>query len=60
MYPCRLSEKLINASAAVIDALATGGALDVSLDADMDVDSPFGLLPLSVDETGNVHVESPK
>jgi LEA14-like dessication related protein len=50
---------LLNSSAAVIDALTGGGSLNVTVDADMDVDSPFGVLPLSVDQAGNVRVNSP-
>lgn len=39
-----------------IAAVAAGEKLQVGLDADMDVDTPFGVLPLHVDESGNVEV----
>jgi LEA14-like dessication related protein len=50
-----------------LDMLALGGTayqaivnrekLDLGLNANMDVDTPFGVLPLSVDETGNLQVQ---
>lgn len=39
-----------------ITALASGEKLSVNLDADVTVDTPFGALPLHVDETGKVTV----
>jgi LEA14-like dessication related protein len=50
---------LVNAGSTVWDALAGGGDLKVGLDATTDVDTPFGLLPLQLDESGNVQVQSP-
>lgn len=48
---------LVAAGATVVDALTRGGRLDVGLDANVDVDTPFGALPLAIDETGNVSVQ---
>lgn len=39
-----------------ISAAMSGDKLRVGLDANMDVDTPFGVLPLHVDETGDVEV----
>ena len=47
---------LLTAGATVVSALTGGGKLDIGLDATMDVDTPFGVLPLSIDETGDVNV----
>lgn len=44
---------------AVIDALTSGGPVQVGLGASVDVDTPFGVIPLSVDERGNVQVTPP-
>jgi LEA14-like dessication related protein len=41
---------------AALSAAVSGDALNVKLDADMDVDTPFGIVPLTVDETGDVEV----
>lgn len=46
----------LDVGSAVYDLLQ-GKKLDVGFEALMDVDTPFGLLPLSVDETGNITVE---
>lgn len=48
---------LVQAGSAVVTILTGGGQLDAGLDATVDVDTPFGVLPLSIDETGNVQVE---
>ncbi len=37
-------------------AAASGERLDVDLAANVDVDTPFGLLPLTIDERGNIDV----
>lgn len=39
-----------------IYAVASGEKLKVGLDATMDVDTPFGVLPLHVDESGDIEV----
>lgn len=39
-----------------LTALATGEKLKVDLDATMNVNTPFGEIPLHVDETGNIDV----
>lgn len=39
-----------------LSAAVAGESLNVNLDADMDVDTPFGIVPLTVDETGDVEV----
>lgn len=49
---------LVNAGTTVYNALAGNGNVKVGLDATTDVDTPFGLLPLTVDETGDVAVQS--
>lgn len=46
---------LVGAASAVA-AAATGGAVDLGLGASLDVDTPFGVVPLTLDERGNVHV----
>jgi LEA14-like dessication related protein len=40
-----------------IDAAVSGQKLKVDMGADVEVDTPFGVLPLNIDETGNVGVE---
>jgi LEA14-like dessication related protein len=40
-----------------IDAAVSGQKLKVDMGADVEVDTPFGVLPLNIDETGNVSVE---
>ena len=42
---------------AAIDAAVSGQKLKVDMGADVEVDTPFGVLPLNIDETGNVAVE---
>lgn len=37
-------------------ALASGEKLDVQLDVNTNVDTPFGVLPLHIDQTGNIEV----
>ncbi len=41
---------------AALEAVIAGDRLAVELDAGMDVDTPFGVVPLTIDETGNVSV----
>jgi LEA14-like dessication related protein len=48
---------LVNTGTTVWSALTGGGNLAVGLDANTDVDTPFGILPLHVDEAGNVDVQ---
>lgn len=48
---------LLAAGIEVATAIANKERIDVGLDARMDVDTPFGILPLTVDETGRVDVE---
>lgn len=47
---------LLSAGTTIFDVITGGGALDVALDATMDVETPFGILPLTVDETGALDV----
>jgi LEA14-like dessication related protein len=47
----------LNAVLAVGDALITGEKLDLGLQAVMDVDTPFGIVPLTIDETGALGIE---
>lgn len=39
------------------EAILTGGQLPVGLSAEVDVDTPFGVLPLAVDEAGDMLLE---
>jgi hypothetical protein len=48
---------LLRVGAEVVDALTGRDPLDVGLAATMDVDTPFGVVPLTIDETGRVSVE---
>lgn len=53
-----MSIDLVSAGTVVVNALAGHGTLDIDLDATTDVETPFGILPLAVDESGNVEVQS--
>ena len=48
---------LVGVGAEVISAISGRGPLNIGLAANMDVDTPFGVVPLSIDETGNVQVQ---
>lgn len=52
-----LSIDLLQAGTAIVDLVTKGGKVDAGIDATMDVDTPFGVLPLTVDERGNIDVE---
>lgn len=52
-----LEVDLISSGSAAWDAIVNGEEADVGLLAEMDVDTPFGLVPLTVDESGQVQVE---
>lgn len=52
-----LTIDLLRAGTSVVDLLRTGGRTQAGLDATVDVGTPFGLVPLSIDERGNVTVE---
>lgn len=52
-----LTINLVSAGSAVAGILTNGGKLDAGLDANVDVDTPFGILPLAIDETGQVEVQ---
>jgi LEA14-like dessication related protein len=47
---------LVRAGAGVVDLLTRGGRVDAGFDATLDVGTPFGVLPLTVDETGDIEV----
>jgi len=47
---------LFGLGAGVVEAILDGGAVDVGLDATMDVDTPFGVVPLTIDESGQVSI----
>ena len=47
----------VDAGAGVIDAITNGGQVELGLAAGTEVDTPFGIVPLSIDETGNVSVD---
>jgi LEA14-like dessication related protein len=51
-----LTVNLVQAGASIIDILDGGGRVDLGLDATVDVDTPFGPVPLAVDERGQVEV----
>ena len=46
-----------DAGAGLYDALTGGDKIDVGIGAGMDVDTPFGVIPLSIDETGKVSLQ---
>lgn len=48
---------LLGVGSEVYDAIVNRDRLALGLDATMDVDTPFGIVPLSIDETGNVSVQ---
>jgi hypothetical protein len=48
---------LVGVGAEVIQALTQRDPLNIGLAATMDVDTPFGVVPLSIDQTGNVTVQ---
>ncbi|MFK7929167.1 MAG: LEA type 2 family protein [Myxococcota bacterium] len=52
-----LTINLLKAGTAITQVLTAGGPIDAGLDATVDVDTPFGVLPLAIDERGNVQVE---
>lgn len=41
----------------VYNAIVDGGTLNIGLDASTDVDTPFGVVTLGIDETGDISVE---
>lgn len=45
-------------AASALAAAASGERVNVDLAAEVDVDTPFGVLPLAIDEQGNVSVQS--
>ena len=51
-----ISINVFDAAEAAADILA-GNPVNVKLDLSSNVDTPFGLLPLHVDQTGNVRIE---
>ncbi|MCB9677507.1 MAG: LEA type 2 family protein [Alphaproteobacteria bacterium] len=55
---------LLTAGAAIVSAITNGGALDIGLGANMDVETPFKdlsgnpvIVPLSIDEAGALNVQ---
>ena len=48
---------LLESGMAVLDVLLDDEAADLDLRASTDVDTPFGVVPLSIDEHGNVTIE---
>jgi len=54
-----LTVNLLDVGSQVIDALGGNGNLNIGLAASSDVDTPFGLLPLTMDQDGNIEVQSP-
>lgn len=52
-----ITANLLNAGTSVIDALLNQEPLTVQLSASTDVETPFGVLPLQINEEGQVSVE---
>lgn len=52
-----VSINLVGVGAEVIQALTRRDPLNIGLRAQMDVDTPFGVVPLAIDQTGNVTVQ---
>lgn len=50
-----VSVNLLSVGEVVLDAIA-GERIDLGLDASMEVDTPFGIVPLAIDETGKLRV----
>jgi len=48
---------IISAGSALFNVITGGGQVDVGLDANMDVNTPFGIVPLSIDQTGDLNVD---
>lgn len=48
---------LIGAGAALFNVITGGGNVDVGLGANMDVDTPFGIVPLSIDRAEALNVQ---
>ena len=44
---------------AVVTAIIDGGPVNMGIGASVDVDTPFGVIPLALDETGNVSIPAP-
>jgi len=47
---------LLTAGVTLVDAIVGRGNLDIGLSAGVDVDTPFGIVPLSIDETGKIDI----
>lgn len=52
-----LTIDLVQAGGGIVDLLTQGGRVQAGFDALIDVDTPFGLVPLTVDERGQIAVE---
>lgn len=52
-----ISANVLNAGVAVVDSLLNKEPLAIDLAASMDVETPFGVIPLQIDETGQVTVQ---
>jgi hypothetical protein len=48
---------LLTAGATIVSAITGGGPIDIGLAAAMDVDTPFGIVPLAIDQTGNLNID---
>jgi LEA14-like dessication related protein len=51
-----LTLDLLNVGVSVITALSTGGRVEVGFTASASIDTPFGILPLTIDELGDLQV----
>ncbi|MBX2803090.1 MAG: LEA type 2 family protein [Myxococcales bacterium] len=49
--------QVVDLGLALFGALTTGQPLDLGMSATVDVTTPFGVLPLTIDETGNLAAE---
>lgn len=52
-----LTIDLVQAGGSVVDLLSRGGQVQAGLDATVDVQTPFGLIPLGIDERGDITVQ---
>ena len=52
-----IEANLFSVSTSIYDAIVNEERINLGLNANMDVDTPFGIIPLSISEDGNLNVE---